>query len=114
MSQEITKKQLLENWIEASERLIACIAEDQLEAVPALLDVREKILIKHQLSQKSGDITAELCIKADRVEKEVYHKMNSKVEELRQLLQATSRQKRLNSYEKYEENDMNSILNFYK
>ena len=62
----------------------------------------------------SGDETKEICRKADVMEKKVFQILNSKVNELGQLLQASMRQKRINSYEKYEGNDMNRLLNFYK
>lgn len=114
MKKELTKRQLLDNWIEVSERLIIGISEDQLELVPALLDLREKILSQILLAKESGEITKAICHKAGKVEKEVYRTMNSKINEVRQLLQASNRQERINSYEKYEGNDMTSILNFYK
>lgn len=114
MRQEFAKSQLLENWIEVSQRLIECITEDQYETVLALLDLREKLLGQLQTTKETGEITADLCVRADRIEKEVYYKMNSKVDEIRRALQASNRQKQLNSYDGYEKNDVKSILNFYK
>lgn len=114
MQTEFTKEQLLECWIEVSERLINCIEDNQLESVPAIMDLREKILCQLQQANNLGNITQSLCSRADEVEKEVYNKMNARVNGLQKELQASSRQKQINTYDGYESNEVNSILNFYK